>query len=155
MDQEKIPSIAERENEIRGKFATFQHPDDKWKWILQLAREHPGMDPRLRDEKFLVKGCAARMFLVPEFRDGVLWLHMDTEAGDENPLFSRGLGALALHLYHKQKPSEILKARAEFFQDIGLQVGLSPSRANGFASLLRQIGLYAQVYARLEATRKA
>jgi len=65
-------------------------------------------------------------------------------------LISRGLGALALKLYHGQKPSEILKARSEFFQDIGLNVGLSPTRANGFASLLKQIGLYAQVFARLE-----
>lgn len=143
-------SIAELQDEIRAIFAAFADPDDKWKWLLRIAREHPGMDPSLRDEKFLVKGCAARMFLVPEFKDGVLNLHMDTEAGAENPLISRGLGALALKLYHGQKPSAILQAKSEFFQDIGLNVGLSPTRANGFASLLRQIGLYAQVYARLE-----
>ena len=143
-------SIAEVEAEVRQIFAGFTDPDEKWKWLLRIAREHQGMDPKLKDEKFLVKGCAARMFLVPEFKDGVLNLHMDTESGAENPLISRGLGALALMLYHGQKPSEILKAHSEFFQDIGLNVGLSPTRANGFASLLKQIGLYAQVFARLE-----
>jgi len=145
-----IRSISEIETEIHAIFAAFGDPDAKWKWLLKIAREHPGMDPQLKDEKFLVKGCAARMFLVPEFKDGVLNLHMDTEGGAENPLISRGLGALALMLYNGQKPSAILQARSEFFQDIGLNVGLSPTRANGFASLLKQIGLYAQVFARLE-----
>jgi cysteine desulfuration protein SufE len=145
-----MKTIAENQAEVRAIFAAFSDPDEKWKWLLQIAREHPGMDPKLKDEKFLVKGCAARMFLVPEFKDGVLWLHMDTEGGAENPLISRGLGALALRIYNQQKPSEILKTNNGFFQDIGLNVGLSASRANGFASLLKQIGLYAQVFARLE-----
>jgi len=145
-----VKTIPELEEEVRLIFASFQDPDAKWKWLLRIAREHPGMDPKLRDEKFLVKGCAARMFLVPEFKDGRLWLHMDTEGGAENPLISRGLGALALRIYSRQKPSDILKAHSEFFQEIGLNVGLSPTRANGFASLLKQISLFAQVFARLE-----
>lgn len=143
-------SIAEHQEEIRAVFAAFHDPDEKWKWLLKIAREHSGMDPKFKDEKFLVKGCAARMFLVPEFKDGVLHLHMDTESGAENPLISRGLGALALKIYQGQKPSEILKTRPEFFQEIGLNVGLSPTRANGFASLLKQIYLYAQVFSRME-----
>ena len=143
-------TIAENQDEIRRIFEAFKDPDDKWKWLLRIAREHPGMDAKLREEKFIVKGCAARMFLVPEFKDGLLHLHMDTEAGAENPLISRGLGALALRIYNGQKPTEILATDPAFFQHIGLNVGLSPTRANGFASLLRQIGLYAQVYARLE-----
>ena len=145
-----IKSIPELEEEIRLIFVSFEDPDAKWKWLLRIAREHPGMDPKFRDEKFLVKGCAARMFLVPEFINGRLRFHMDTDGGVENPLISRGLGALALRIYSNQKPSEILKSRAEFFQEIGLNVGLSPTRANGFASLLKQISLFAQVFARME-----
>lgn len=141
--------IEERENLIRQEFAGFSDPDQKWKWILSIAREHKGMDPALKDDKFLVKGCAAQMYLVPEFKNGVLHFHLDTEAGVDNPLISRGLGVLALRIYNDRTPQEILAARSEFFQEIGLQNGMSPTRANGFASLLRQIGLYAQVYARL------
>jgi cysteine desulfuration protein SufE len=141
--------ISEIQSEIRAEFAAFASSDDKWKFLLRIAREHQGMDPALKDEKFLVRGCAARMFLVPQFKDGVLMLHMDTEGGMENPLLSRGLGALAVRLYNGQKPTDILKTDPAFFQDIGLNVGLSPTRANGFASLLKQIYLYAQVYAKM------
>ena len=144
-----MKTIAEIQSEIRAEFSAFASADDKWKYLLRIAREHPGMDEKLKDEKFLVKGCAARMFLVPGFKDGVLVLNMDTEGGMENPLLSRGLGALAIRLYNGQKPSDILKADPAFFQDIGLNVGLSPTRANGFASLLKQIYLYAQVFAKM------
>ena len=94
------------------------------------------------------------MFLVPEFKEGILHLHMDTEVGADNPLISRGLGALALKIYDGRTPAEILSADPEFFQKIGLQQGLSPTRSNGFASLLKQIYLYAKVFSALAARSK-
>lgn len=141
-----MKSIQETEKEIREIFAGFKSPDDKWEFLLKIAREHPGMDASLKNEKFLVAGCASRMFLVPEFTDGRLKLHMDTEVGAANPLISRGLGALALKIYDNRTPDEILASDPKFFQEIGLQSGLSPTRANGFASLLKQIYLYAEAF---------
>ncbi len=146
-----MKSIQEVESEIREVFLKFTSPDDKWTYLLKLAREHPGMDAALKNEKFLVKGCASRMFLVPEFRNGILHLHMDTEVGADNPLISRGLGALALKIYDGRSPDEILSSDPHFFQDIGLQQGLSPTRANGFASLLKQIFLYAEAFKAISA----
>ncbi len=138
--------VQARENEIRELFNSFVDADDKWKYILKIAKEHPGMDASLKAEKFLVQGCAARMFLVPHFENGVVTFFMDTEGGLENPLISRGLGALALKLYNGLKPKEILSIDPAFFQSIGLTVALSPTRANGFGSLLKQIYLYARVF---------
>ncbi|GBU25503.1 Fe-S metabolism protein SufE [Fibrobacteria bacterium R8-3-H12] len=139
-------TIEESQNEIRSIFAAFGNPDDKWKFLLKIAKEHNGMDDSLKQDKFIVKGCAAKMFLVPEYKDGILIFHLDTEGGESTPLLSRGLGALALKIYNNQKPADILAAKPEFFQEIGLQVGLTPTRANGFASLLKQIYMYAKVY---------
>lgn len=146
-----MSELEKRQAEVREAFASFTDPDDKWKYILKLAKEHPGMDASLKDEKFLVKGCAATMYLVPKFENGVLVFNMDTEGGKENPLISRGLGAIALKIYNGLAPAEILKADPGFFQTIGLSVGLSPTRANGFASLLKQIFLYARVFAAMAA----
>lgn len=143
-------SIEETQQEIKNIFAAFETPDDKWKYLLKLAREHSGMDSSLKDDKFIVKGCSAKMYLVPEFKDGILNFYMDTEGGESTPLLSRGLGALALKIYNAQKPADILKTSPEFFQEIGLQIGLTPTRANGFASLLKQIYMYAKVYSLME-----
>jgi len=144
-------NIEESQNEIRNIFSAFESPDDKWVFLLKIAREHGGMDANLKQEKFTVKGCAAKMFLVPEYKDGILHFHMDTEEGENMPLFSRGLGALALKIYNHRKPADILAVKPEFFQEIGLQIGITPSRANGFASLLKQIYMYAKVYSLVES----
>ena len=66
------------------------------------------------------------------------------EVKEEDRKYS--LGALALKVYNDLPPSEILSLDPVFFQQIGLNVGLSPTRSNGFASLLKQIYLYARVF---------
>ena len=142
-------SITERQEEVRQKFASFTDPDDKWKFLLDLAKAHPGMDASLKAEKFIIQGCAATMYLVPQFNGSVLHFEMDVEGGTTNPLISRGLGALALKIYNDMAPADILSVDPVFFQDIGLNVGLSPTRSNGFASLVKQIYLYARVFAAL------
>lgn len=139
-------SILERQEQVRQKFASFADPDDKWKFLLDLAREHKGMDASLKAEKFIIQGCASTMYLVPNFVGGKIHFEMDVEGGTTNPLISRGLGALALKIYNDMAPAEILSVDPAFFQQIGLNVGLSPTRSNGFASLVKQIYLYARVF---------
>ena len=139
-------SIVERQEKIRSKFASFSDPDDKWKFLLDLAREHKGMDASLKADKFIIQGCASTMYLVPKFEAGKIHFAMDVEGGTTNPLISRGLGALALQVFNDMAPADILSVDPTFFQQIGLNVGLSPTRSNGFASLLKQIYLYARVF---------
>lgn len=131
---------------VRSKFASFSDQDDKWKFLLDLARAHKGMDASLKAEKYIIQGCASTMYLVPKFESGIVHFEMEVEGGTTNPLISRGLGALALQIYNDLPPKDILSVDAKFFQDIGLNVGLSPTRSNGFASLIKQIYLYARVF---------
>ena len=139
-------SIVDRQEKIRAKFASFTDPDDKWKFLLDLAREHKGMDAALKAEKVIIQGCASTMYLVPKFDGAKIHFEMDVEGGTTNPLISRGLGALALQIFNDMAPADILSVDPTFFQQIGLNVGLSPTRSNGFASLLKQIYLYARVF---------
>ena len=139
-------SIVDRQEKIRAKFASFTDPDDKWKFLLDLAREHKGMDASLKAEKFIIQGCASTMYLVPKFDGAKIHFEMDVEGGTTNPLISRGLGALALQIFNDMAPADILSVDPTFFQQIGLNAGLSPTRSNGFASLLKQIYLYARVF---------
>ncbi|MBO7061578.1 MAG: SufE family protein [Fibrobacter sp.] len=141
-----MSAIEERLELVRSKFASFSDQDDKWKYLLDLARAHKGMDASLKAEKYIIQGCASTMYLVPKFESGIVHFEMEVEGGTTNPLISRGLGALALQIYNDLPPKDILSVDAKFFQDIGLNVGLSPTRSNGFASLIKQIYLYARVF---------
>lgn len=147
-----MSAIEERLESVRTKFASFSDQDDKWKYLLDLARAHKGMDASLKAEKYIIQGCASTMYLVPKFESGVIHFEMDVEGGTTNPLISRGLGALALLIYNDMSPKDILSVNAAFFQEIGLNVGLSPTRSNGFASLIKQIYLYARVFDAISKT---
>ena len=147
-----MSAIEERLEKVRAKFASFSDQDDKWKYLLDLARAHKGMDASLKAEKYIIQGCASTMYLVPKFESGVIHFEMDVEGGTTNPLISRGLGALALLVYNDMPPKEILSVNAAFFQEVGLNVGLSPTRSNGFASLIKQIYLYARVFDAISKT---
>ena len=147
-----MSAIEERLEKVRAKFASFSDQDDKWKYLLDLARAHKGMDASLKAEKYIIQGCASTMYLVPKFESGVIHFEMDVEGGTTNPPISRGLGALALLVYNDMPPKEILSVNAAFFQEIGLNVGLSPTRSNGFASWIKQIYLYARVFDAISKT---
>lgn len=142
-------SIQSIQNQIKQDFLSLEDSDDKWAYLLKIAKDHPVMDPQLADDKFLVKGCATRLYCVPQLEEGRLILHIDTDQGGDNPMIVRGLAALASQVYSGQAPQDILAADPAFFQEIGLNVALSATRANGFASLLKQIYMYAQVYIRM------
>jgi cysteine desulfuration protein SufE len=136
-------SIKNTQERIKTEFTSIEDSDERWAYLLKLARNHTAIDESLKEDKFLVKGCATRLYLVPKFVDGKLVLNMDTDGGSESPLIVRGLAAIAYQVYNERTPKEILETTPEFFQEIGLTVALSATRANGFASLLKQIYLYA------------
>lgn len=142
-------TITEIQTKIKNDFGALEDSDDKWAYLLKIAKSHPVMENSLAEDKFLVKGCATRLYCVPQLEGSALNLHIDTDQGGDNPMIVRGLAALASQVYSGQSPKDILDSDPSFFQEIGLNVALSATRANGFASLLKQIYMYAQVYARM------
>ena len=145
-------SIEEIATEIETTIKGFSDSDARWKWLLEISKKQPRLDPSLLDDRFLIHGCASRLYLIPKFENGKIWF--DTDSDDSSSLISRGLASLAIRLFSGQTPADILSFDTEFFRKVGLYNSLSPSRANGFSSLLRQIRLYALVYEnRNEITR--
>lgn len=145
-----MENIEQTLDSIRSSFSSLPDSDAKWAFLLQIAKDHPVLPDELRDEKFLVKGCATRLFLVPKYEQGVVRIMADTDGGAASPLIVRGLAALAVRVYDQRTPQEILSVQPEFFQSIGLNVALSATRANGFASMLKQIYMYARVFAAMQ-----
>lgn len=141
--------LEQRKEELKKKFESLDS-DGKWSYLLKLAKSHPSLELSLKDDKFLVKGCATRLYLIPKYEQGILNFLLDTDGGGESPLIVRGLAALVQDLFRDLEPEQLLKFDPVFFQEIGLNVALSATRANGFASLLRQMMMYAQVFARMK-----
>lgn len=127
---------------IKKKFDSLLSWEEKYKLLIEMGKALPPMEASLQIEDNKVKGCQSQVWLAVQANgDGSLHFKADSDA-----LVVKGLVALLLEVYQDLKPEEILKTPPSFLKDLGLESHLSPSRANGLQSMLKQIHYYATAY---------
>ena len=127
-------SCIQKQGEIKNIFSEYNSDTQKYEKIIQLGRDLPKIDPTLKTEDRLVKGCQSQMYLYSYLKDGKI--HFEAEA---DALISAGLAALLLYVYNDEPPETVLKCPPSFIDEIGLYSTLTPSRANGLYSLHLQM----------------
>jgi cysteine desulfuration protein SufE len=70
---------------------------------------------------------------------------------DSDAIITKGIIAILIRVFSNQTPDAIVASDTGFITEIGLQDHLSPSRANGLVSMVKQMKLYAIAY---QATNK-
>ncbi|HRN79540.1 MAG TPA: SufE family protein [Ferruginibacter sp.] len=131
-------TINDIQDEIIGEFEMLGEWMDKYEYIIQLGKELPPMQESLKTDDRLIKGCQSRVWLHADFSEGILKFTADSDA-----LITKGLVALMIRVLSGHTPKSIAEADIYFIERIGLQNHLSPSRANGLLSMLKQMKLYA------------
>lgn len=143
-------NIQERQDKIIEDFAALSRWEDRYKKIIEMGKALPEMPESLKTEQNIVKGCQSQVWLSAKLNDqGLVDL-----VGDSDALIVKGLVSLLLHVYSGSTPSEILATPPEFLRALGFEGNLSPSRANGLHSMLKQIKLYATAFDYLLKTKK-
>ena len=115
---------------------------DKYSFLIDLGRKHPPMDPRLETEESAIPGCQSRVWLVATEQAGCL---VFSAASDS--LIITGILALLLRVYNHRCPREVAEADPYFLRQAGLIAGLSPTRANGVAAIVRKLRGYGERHA--------
>lgn len=133
--------IIEVENEIVDEFSAFEDWMDKYEYIIELGKSVPVIDESQKTEANLIKGCQSRVWLSSEFRDGRIFFAADSDA-----IITKGIISLLVRVYNGRRPDEILSSDFSFVEKIGLKENLSPTRANGLVSMIKQIQNYAVAY---------
>ena len=129
-------NIAEIENEVVDEFSMFDQWDDKYQFIIDLGKTLEPMDPQLKTDDRLIKGCQSRVWLASELKDGKVIYHADSDA-----IITKGIVALMVRVLSGHAPKEIVDAPLDFIDRIGLKQHLSPTRANGLLSMVKQMKL--------------
>lgn len=131
-----MATIAETENEIVEDFAMFDQWDDKYQYIIDLGKTLAPMNAEWKTDDRLIKGCQSRVWLYTELRDGKVIYHADSDA-----IITKGIVALMVRVLSEHTPKEIVDAPLDFIEKIGLKEHLSPTRANGLLSMVKQMKL--------------
>ncbi len=134
-------TIAEKEQEVIEEFSMFDDWMDKYAYLIEQGKELPMIDPQYKTPQFLISGCQSRVWLHAELRDGKMYLTADSDA-----VITKGIISLLIRVLSGHTPEEVLQANLDFLEKIGLKEHLSPTRANGLSSMVKQIILYARAF---------
>ncbi len=134
-------TIKEIEQQIIEEFSVFDNWMDKYQYIIDLGKSMPVIQESAKTEENLIKGCQSRVWLDCREEEGRLYFSADSDA-----IITKGIISLLIRVYDGHTPEEIIESEIEFIDTIGLRSNLSPTRANGLVSMLKQIKLYAVAY---------
>ena len=137
-------TISEKGQSLVEDFSFMEDWTEKYQYLIDLSKNLAPMDTKFKVEDNLIKGCQSKVWLKASFENELINFQADSDA-----IISKGIVAILLSVLNDRKPNEILNADLSFIDQIGLKEHLSPNRANGLSSMLKQIKFYALAYRKL------
>lgn len=131
-------TIKEIQEEIVDEFAMFDDWMERYEYIIELGKSLPLIDKQYKKEENLIKGCQSRVWLHADKNDQKVVFTADSDA-----ILTKGIIAILIRAFSNQNAVDIMNADVSFIDQIGLKEHLSPTRANGLVSMIKQIKLYA------------
>ncbi len=134
-------TIKEIQEEITDEFSFFEDWMERYEYIIELGKSLPMIKDEFKTDSNLISGCQSKVWLHSEIDGDKIKFTADSDA-----ILTKGIVALLLRVFNNQKPADILDADLYFVDKIGLKEHLSPTRANGLVSMIKQIKLYALAF---------
>lgn len=130
-------TIKETEQEIIDEFELFGDDwEGKYEHIIDLGKSLPKIKEEYKTDGRIIKGCQSKVWLHSELKDGKILFTADSDA-----IITKGMVALMIRVLSEHTPEEIINADLGFIDKIGLKEHLSPTRANGLVSMIKQMKL--------------
>lgn len=130
----EMSSLAETKAEVVEEFSMFDEWLDKYEYLIELGKNLEVFPVELKTDDRLIKGCQSRVWLDTQVQDGTLHFRADSDA-----IITKGIISLLIRVYDGRSAAEIAADNFDFVEQIGLRENLSPTRANGFNSMIETI----------------
>lgn len=142
-----MKSLIDKDQAIEKRFVNFPNWEERYHHIIRSGKEMPGLSDEEKIDDLKVKGCQSQVWIKAELSpEGKVIFRADSDA-----LVVRGLVALLVELYTNELPEDIVTYQPAFIDKLSLSNHLSPSRANGLFSMLKQIKYYGLAFQALKA----
>ena len=136
-----MENIQDIQNDLIDEFSLFDDWMDRYEHMIDLGKSLPLIDPSLKTDDKIIKGCQSKVWLHSDLKDERVIFTADSDA-----IITKGIVAILIRVFSNQTPETIVKANTEFIDKIGLKEHLSPTRANGLVAMVKQMKLYAVAY---------
>ena len=129
------------QEEIIDEFSMFDDWMQRYEYMIDLGKSLPIISDVHKTEDRLIKGCQSKVWLNAALEGEKIVFTADSDA-----IITKGIIAILLRVFSNQTPKTILAANTNFIDEIGLKDHLSPTRANGLVSMIKQLKIYALAY---------
>ncbi len=130
-------TINEIQDEIISDFEMLEDWNDKYGYIIELGKKLAPLAEEHKTEDRIIKGCQSRVWLYSYLKDNKVQFEADSDA-----IIVKGLVYLLLQVLNNQSAEDVAKSDLYFIDKIGMAQHLSPTRANGLLSMVKQMKLY-------------
>ncbi len=134
-------TIKEIQEEIVDEFSMFDDWMQRYEYMIELGKSLPLIEEQYKTDDYKIKGCQSQVWVHADFKEGKVVFTADSDA-----IITKGIIALLVRSFSHQKPEDIIAADTQFIDEIGLKEHLSPTRANGLVSMIKQLKMYAIAY---------
>ncbi len=129
------------QDEIVDEFSMFDDWMQRYEYIIDLGKGLPLIDEKFKTEENIIKGCQSKVWVHADKMDDKIVFTADSDA-----ILTKGIIAILIRAFSNQKAADILEANTDFIDEIGLKEHLSPTRANGLVSMVKEIKMYALAF---------
>jgi cysteine desulfuration protein SufE len=134
-------NIKEKQEEIIDEFSMFDDWDERFQYVIDLGKGLPLIEEQYKTEENTIKGCQSKVWLHGEMVNDKIVFTADSDA-----IITKGIIAILIRVFSNQTALDILNADTNFIDKIGLKEQLSPTRANGLVSMIKNIKMYALAF---------
>ena len=134
-------TIQDLQNQIVEDLSYFEDWDEKYQYIIDLAKHLAPLSDEFKVSANIIKGCQSNVWLTSSFEDDKVFFQADSDA-----IISKGLVSMLIKVLSGHTPDEILNTEIDFLDRVGMKQHLSPTRSNGLSAMLKQMKLYALAY---------
>ena len=129
-----MKTLQEIQAEVVEDFSMYDEWLDKYEYLIDLGRRLEPFPEELKTEDRLIKGCQSRVWLDTTVEGERLFFRADSDA-----IITKGIISLLVGVYSGRTAREIAEDDFSFVERLGLRENLSPTRANGLASMIATI----------------
>jgi cysteine desulfuration protein SufE len=134
-------TIQGTEKEIVEEFSLFDSWDDKYEYIIDLGKKLRPLEDQHKIDTNRVRGCQSTVWLVADYLDGKILYKAESDA-----VIVKGLISMLIRVLSGHSPDEIIQAKLDFINQIGMTTHLAQTRSNGLLAMVKQMKNYALAY---------
>lgn len=144
----ELKSIAELEEEIVEDFSLFDTWDEKYEYIIDMGKKLKPLEDQYKKDENKIKGCQSTVWMISELKEGKVVYRAESDA-----VIVKGLVSMLIRVLSGHAPQEIIDAKLDFIDKIGMKQHLAQTRSNGLLSMVKQMKLDATVYLAQQASK--